>query len=99
MARGRLPDGTQLSVEWTYVDIVEARRIVYASTLHGGGKLATASLTTVELDAVDGATRLTLTEQAAYLDGQEDPAWRERGTGSWLDALGTELTRSAGSRG
>jgi hypothetical protein len=32
-----------------------------------------------------------LTEQGAYLDGLEDPAWREQGTGQQLDALDTEL--------
>jgi hypothetical protein len=46
---------------------------------------------TVEL-AVDGAgTRLVLTEQGTFLDGREEPAWREQGTGDWLDKLGTHL--------
>jgi hypothetical protein len=37
------------------------------------------------------STRLILTEQGAFLDGLEQPAWREQGTGEWLDALGLEL--------
>jgi len=30
-------------------------------------------------------------EQGAYLDGREEPAWREQGTASQLDALAAEL--------
>jgi hypothetical protein len=33
-----------------------------------------------------------LVEAGAYLDGREQPAWREQGTGDWLDALSRHLT-------
>ncbi len=90
--RGGPEGGPALTFETWYRDIVPDERIVYTSTLSADGVLATVSLTTVELSpADDGGTRLTLTEQAAYLDGAEDPAWREQGTGCWLDALGAEL--------
>ena len=39
----------------------------------------------------DGGTRLVLTEQGACLDGHEQPARREEGTASRLDALAAEL--------
>lgn len=52
------------------------------------------SLTTVEMSPAGDGTRLVLTEQGAYLDGLEDPGWREQGTGQQLDALGTELKES-----
>jgi hypothetical protein len=39
----------------------------------------------------DGGTRLVLTEQGAYLDGREQPAWREQGTADHLEALAGEL--------
>jgi hypothetical protein len=52
----------------------------------------------VEFEPAEGGTRLVLTEQGTFLDGQEDPAWREQGTGQWLDALGTELGRSGQER-
>jgi uncharacterized protein YndB with AHSA1/START domain len=39
----------------------------------------------------DGGTRLVLTEQGAYLDGQEQPAWREHGTADQLEALAAQL--------
>ncbi|HWD00900.1 MAG TPA: SRPBCC domain-containing protein [Amycolatopsis sp.] len=74
-----------------YHDIIDGERIVYAGALTGAEGLATVSITTVEL-AVDGAgTRLVLTEQGTFLDGREEPAWREQGTGDWLDKLGTHL--------
>jgi hypothetical protein len=53
--------------------------------------LATVSVTTVELVAEGEHTRLVLTEQDTFLDGAEEPAWREQGTSDWLDKLGKEL--------
>jgi uncharacterized protein YndB with AHSA1/START domain len=85
------PDGTALSVVSTYHDIVPEQRIVYSSTLSGGKVLATVSVTTVELTAEGAGTRLVLTEQDTFLDGAEEPAWREQGTGDWLDRLGEVL--------
>jgi hypothetical protein len=49
------------------------------------------SLATVELKPEGAGTRLTFTEQAAFLDGEDQPDLREQGTGSLLDALGKEL--------
>ena len=66
-------------------------RIVYSSVLSQDGRPATVSTTTVELETCDEGTRLVLTEQGAYLDGLEQPDWREQGTGEWLDRLGAEL--------
>ncbi|SFW82538.1 SRPBCC family protein [Amycolatopsis australiensis] len=85
------PDGTPLAVLSIYHDIVPERRIVYSTTLSGADALATVSITTVELAGEGEATRLVLTEQGTFLDGAEEPAWREQGTGDWLDRLGEEL--------
>ncbi|MGC4807865.1 SRPBCC domain-containing protein [Micromonospora sp. DT233] len=71
----------------TYYDIVAGERIVYSSVLADDDRPVTASLTTVQFSADGGATRLLLVEQDSFLDGHEDPAWREQGTASWLDAL------------
>lgn len=84
-------DGTPLTFESRYQDIVENERILYSTTLSEGDVLATVSLTTVEFLGADGGTRLVLTEQGTYLEGREQPAWRERGTADWLDALSAEL--------
>jgi uncharacterized protein YndB with AHSA1/START domain len=89
--RGRHGDGPLLKFESRYQDIVQDERIVYSSTLHSEQTLTTVSLTTAEFGEADGGTRLVLTEQGTYLDGHEDPAWRERGTADWLAALETEL--------
>ncbi|MCW2860294.1 MAG: polyketide cyclase [Actinoallomurus sp.] len=91
--RGRHGDGPLLTFESRYHDIVPDERIVYSSTLHAGAVLTTVSLTTVELAPAEEGTRLVLTEQDTYLDGHEDAAWREQGTGTWLDALDAELRR------
>jgi uncharacterized protein YndB with AHSA1/START domain len=88
---GRAPDGTAMAFASVYHDIVPDQRIVYSSTLSGDDALATVSTTTVELSADADGTRLTLTEQGTYLDGKEEPSWREQGTGDWLDKLGKEL--------
>lgn len=85
------PEGIALAVTSTYHDIVPEQRIVYSTTLSGGKALATVSITTVELATDGDGTRLTLTEQGTFLDGAEEPAWREQGTGDWLDRLGEAL--------
>lgn len=91
--RGRHGDGPVLTFESRYEDIVIGERIVYSSTLRAGDTLSTVSMTTVEFVPADEGTRLVLTEQGTFLDGQEDPAWREQGTSEWLAALDTELRR------
>ena len=90
-------DGARMAFRTVYHDIVAARRIVYASTLWTDDTLATVSMTTVELLSEGDATRLVLTEQATYLDGREQPAWREKGTGAQLDALTAYLAGSDGA--
>jgi len=84
-------EGKAMRFETVYRDIVADRRIVYSSGLFSDGRLATVSLTTVEFDATGQGALLRLTEQATYLDGMEQPSWREEGTSAWLDALEREL--------
>ena len=92
VATGGPEGGPLMTFETLYRDIVPEQRIVYTSTLSAGTDLCTVSLTTVEFTpGDDGGTRLVLTEQGAYLDGREEPAWREQGAASQLDALTTEL--------
>ena len=93
----RPADGNQpaLTFESVYHDIVSDQRIVYSSTLSAGGQLATVSLTTIEFRPAAEGTELILTEQGTFLDGYEDPGWREEGTSSQLVALATELQPSA----
>jgi uncharacterized protein YndB with AHSA1/START domain len=91
MATGAPEGGPVMTFESLYRDIVPDQRIVYTSTLAAGEDLMTVSLTTVEFSPAQDGTRLVLTEQGAFLDGREEPRWRERGTADHLEALAKEL--------
>jgi len=80
-----------LRFESVYHDIVPEQRIVYTSTLFTDGEPATVSLTTVRFEPDGDGTLLTLTEQGTFLDGKEQPDWREKGTSDQLDALAREF--------
>ena len=51
------------------------------------------SVATVEVEPAGAGTRLTFTEQAAYLDGADTPAAREHGTRELLEKLERGLER------
>ncbi|MCM6774756.1 SRPBCC family protein [Nocardia sp. CDC159] len=96
-ARG-VHDGVDLMFETVYQEIVPDERLVYTSTMHWGETVATISLAAVEFVATEAGTRLVVTEHGVYLDGHEQPAWREEGTGNQLYALARELERTPSSR-
>jgi len=83
--------GRPLTFEARYAEIVPNERILTTSTLHTGDQLSTVSVTSVEFRAVSAGTLLVLTEHGVYLAGQEQPAWRERGTAQQLDTLTAEF--------
>jgi uncharacterized protein YndB with AHSA1/START domain len=91
-SRGEV-EGSAYSYEARYQDIVQDERIVYAYDMHAGDRRISVSLGTVELTAEGDGTRLTYTEQGAFLDGLDTAAQRESGTGTLFDALGDELAR------
>ncbi|MGO9958964.1 MAG: SRPBCC family protein [Solirubrobacteraceae bacterium] len=91
------PDGAVYSFDAVYADIVSARRIVHTYDMHRDDARISVSVATIEFEAVDDGTRLTLTEQGVFLDGLDTPAEREHGTNALLDALGSHLQR--GERG
>ena len=95
-SRGIAPDGRAYSYEAIYQDIIPAERIVYTYDMHLENTRISVSLATVEFRPVgDNGTRLTFTEQGAFLDGHEPPAGRAGGMGSLLDALGREVQSEA----
>jgi uncharacterized protein YndB with AHSA1/START domain len=94
VVRGR-QGGAVLAFESVYRDLVPGERIVYSSVLTSDERVATVSITTVEFGAEGEDTRLVLTEQGTFLDGLEQPSWRERGTSDQLDALGAEIRSGA----
>jgi uncharacterized protein YndB with AHSA1/START domain len=81
-----------------YQDIVENERIVYAYDLHLDDQRISVSLATIELAGVGSGTRMTFTEQGAFLDGLEDPAEREHGTNLMVDSLGAALEPGLGGQ-
>jgi uncharacterized protein YndB with AHSA1/START domain len=91
-------DGPAYSFEAIYQDIVPDERIVYAYDMHSDGIRISVSLGTVELRPAGEGTRLTYTEQGAYLDGLDTPERREQGTGTLLDALDAHLSQESPSR-
>ena len=77
--------------EARYFDIVSDQRIIYAYDMYVGGRKLSVSLATVEVTAQGKGTRLTVTEQGAYLDGVEDGSQREEGTKWLLDKIAQAL--------
>ena len=76
----------------TFQDIVPNERIVTTYDMTADQKRISVSLATVEVKAEGKGTRLTLTEQGAYLDGSDDGSLRKQGTEGLLDALGRYLS-------
>jgi len=89
---GRDHRGTHHLFRGRFHDIVNGERIIFAYDLLIDGRLTSVSLTTVELRSDDDdGTHLIFTEHGAFLDGLDDPAEREHGTGLLLDGLETFL--------
>jgi hypothetical protein len=59
--------------------------------MHLDQRRISVSLTTIELFAVAGGTRLVFTEQGVFLDDYDDIAGREEGTRIGLDNLERQL--------
>ena len=95
--RGAGPGGETFTFEGLYHDIVPDERIVYAYDMHMGEVRISVSLATVELKPDGKGTRLTYTEQGAFLDGHDIPERRKQGMGTLLDALGEALGREPAS--
>ena len=76
-----------------FLDMVPDERIVFAYSLTAEEVRMSAALTTVELAADGGGTRVLLTEQVAFLDGVDGTASRQRGWGGLLDRLGDAIRR------
>ncbi len=93
--RGRFPNGRESFFDACYFDIVPDQRIVYGYNMHVDDQRISVSLATIELKPEGAGSRLTFTEQGAYLDGYDDAGSREHGSGLLLDNLGAVLTRES----
>jgi uncharacterized protein YndB with AHSA1/START domain len=85
------PDGTAHIMKAHYFDIVTDRRIVYAYEMYLDEVRISISLVTVLFEATTGkagaSTRMTFTEQVAFLDGHGDLDERREGTDVGLQRL------------
>ena len=88
-------EGAVYSYDALYEDIVADERIVYTYNMHRNGVRISVSVTTVELLANGEGTDLRYTEQGVFLDGEDKPELRERGTRELLDKLGEALAQGA----
>lgn len=84
--------GPAIAYTATYQDIVPNERIVTTYDMTVDNRRISVSLATVEVKAEGKGTRLTLTEQGAYLDGSDDGSKRKEGTDGLLNQLGAFLT-------
>jgi uncharacterized protein YndB with AHSA1/START domain len=88
--KGRWAKGTVSLFDAVYFDVVPNERLVYAYEMHIDDRKVSVSLATIELAPARAGTRLVVTEQGAFLDGNDDGS-RERGTAFLLDRLGASL--------
>ena len=84
---GGPPGGPAHIYDAIYQDIVPNDRIIYGYDMRLDDKRISVSLATVEFKPAGKGTRLTFTEQGAFLDGFDDPSMRERGTVVLLENL------------
>jgi uncharacterized protein YndB with AHSA1/START domain len=89
--KGKWAEGRTTEFRAEYRDIVENARIVYVYDLYVNDTKISVSLATIEFAKAGKGTKLTVTEQGAFLDGYEDGGARERGTADLLDRLGRSL--------
>lgn len=90
-ASGVTKRGTRTTYEALYLDIVPDERIILTYWMNLDGTPISASLQTVELAAEGAGTRLTFTEQDAFLDGFDGAASREEGTRILLEQIAQAL--------
>jgi uncharacterized protein YndB with AHSA1/START domain len=89
--------GPVFTFDARYVDIVPDERIVYTYEMYQDDARLSVSVATLEFEPDGAGTRLVVTEQGAFLDGLDNVAQREQGTGVLLDNLGTALAKAAGA--
>ena len=92
---GLAPDGKPYRYDALYYDIVPDYRIVYSYEMYAADDRMSVSLATVEIVPDQDGTKLTYTEQGAFLDGVDKPEAREEGTAWVLDNLGKYLASQA----
>lgn len=91
---GHVYQGVSYTYDAIYYDIVPDQRLVYSYEMYAGSARISVSVATIEFAGTDDGTRLTWTEQGAYLDGfdgEDAPRLRQGGTSEMLDGLAKYL--------
>jgi uncharacterized protein YndB with AHSA1/START domain len=81
------PSGPTLRYDAVYYDLVPDQRIIYCYEMYADDARISVSVATIDLVPEEGGTRLTYTEQGAFLDGHDVPEMRKEGTEEMLDGL------------
>jgi uncharacterized protein YndB with AHSA1/START domain len=89
--RGEWKNGKVSDFRCVYRDIVQDRRIVYVYDMFVDEVKLSVSLGTIEFEPSGKGTKLILTEQGAYLDGDDGAAGREQGTKGLVESLARYL--------
>lgn len=76
-----------------FLDIVPNRRIVSAGTMHAGDTPSSSTLCTIEIMPEGAGTRLKMTDQSVYFDG-ETPQDRTEGWNEIVGKLGAYLGKA-----
>lgn len=91
VTNGTFANGPSIEFLAHYQDIVPSQRIIYSYAMKMDGNRISVSVATLEFTPEGAGTKLTVTEQGAFLDGFDDPRQRERGTIELLDAIGRDI--------
>jgi uncharacterized protein YndB with AHSA1/START domain len=88
--KGRFPSGLETHYSATFHAIEPAKRLAFVYDMFLSNAHHSVSLATVEFEPMGAKTRLTFTEQVAFLDGtdgEEGTAARHKGTDAHLERL------------
>jgi uncharacterized protein YndB with AHSA1/START domain len=88
---GNHPGGQRFTYDAVIHDIVADERIVLAYRMTMDGTPISVSLATITFEPAGEGTRLTYTEQAAFLDGLDNAGPRRMGVAAQLDTLARQL--------
>lgn len=90
-AGGGPEGGPVFSYDAIYHEIVPEQRILSTYNMHRDDRLISVSVSTVEFAPNGSGTRMVYTEQGVFVDDEDEPAERERGSNELIDKLAEVL--------
>ena len=88
-----LPEGTKLSYETRYHNIVVNERIIWVYTMAANDTVVSSSQCSVELLPKGKGTEMVFTEQGAYLENSDGPDMRKGGWDNLFARFAEEIAR------